>query len=181
MKIGLQVYTVRDAADKDFKGTMEKIKEMGYDGVELAGLCGKTVEEVAAIMKEGHDRKAAGHAAEEPEHAIMQSAHGAADRRQSRRAEGVSGDISVDDCIAQVQQVHRKKRRRKCQDLPQGVANRHILHSAHKKNPSFIVRLPVQCGQGSRYVSVPESSGNNTSLLHKTPRSTPTDGTGRRR
>ncbi|MBQ2915252.1 MAG: sugar phosphate isomerase/epimerase [Clostridia bacterium] len=52
MKIGLQVYTVRDAADKDFKGTMEKIKEMGYDGVELAGLCGKTIAEVAAIMKE---------------------------------------------------------------------------------------------------------------------------------
>ena len=47
MKIGLQVYTVRDAADKDFKGTMEKIKEMGYDGVELAGLCGKTIAEVA--------------------------------------------------------------------------------------------------------------------------------------
>lgn len=52
MKIGLQVYTVRDAADKDFKGTMEKIKEMGYDGVELAGLHGKTFDEVAAILKE---------------------------------------------------------------------------------------------------------------------------------
>lgn len=52
MKIGLQVYTVRDAADVDFKGTMEKVKEMGYDGVELAGLHGKTVAEVDAILKE---------------------------------------------------------------------------------------------------------------------------------
>lgn len=52
MKIGLQAYTVRDAAEADFKGTMERIKEMGYDGVELAGLCGKTFEEVGAILKE---------------------------------------------------------------------------------------------------------------------------------
>lgn len=37
MKIGVQVYSVRDFAEKDFAGTMKKIKEMGYDGVELAG------------------------------------------------------------------------------------------------------------------------------------------------
>ena len=52
MKIGLQAYTVRDAAEVDFKGTMTKIKEMGYDGVELAGIHGKTFEEVDSIMKE---------------------------------------------------------------------------------------------------------------------------------
>ena len=37
MKIGVQVYSVRDAAEKDFIGTMKEIKKMGYDGVELAG------------------------------------------------------------------------------------------------------------------------------------------------
>ncbi len=37
MKIGVQVYSVRDFAEKDFVGTMQRIKEMGYDGVELAG------------------------------------------------------------------------------------------------------------------------------------------------
>ncbi len=52
MKIGLQAYTVRDAAEIDFKGTMAKVKEMGYDGVELAGLHGKTFAEVDSIMKE---------------------------------------------------------------------------------------------------------------------------------
>ena len=36
--IALQVYTVRDEAAADFAGTMQKIKAMGYDGVELAGL-----------------------------------------------------------------------------------------------------------------------------------------------
>ena len=36
--LALQVYTVRDAAAENFAGTMKQIKEMGYDGVELAGL-----------------------------------------------------------------------------------------------------------------------------------------------
>ena len=43
MKIGLQVFSVRDVAEKDFKGAMQKVKEIGYDGVELAGLYGLTV------------------------------------------------------------------------------------------------------------------------------------------
>ena len=38
LPVAVQVYSVRDYAEKDFKGTMAKIKEMGYDGVELAGL-----------------------------------------------------------------------------------------------------------------------------------------------
>lgn len=38
LPIGVQVYSVRDFAEKDFKGTMQQLKEMGYDGVELAGL-----------------------------------------------------------------------------------------------------------------------------------------------
>ena len=38
--IALQVYSIRDAATADFEGTMRQVKEMGYDGVELAGLYG---------------------------------------------------------------------------------------------------------------------------------------------
>lgn len=54
LKVGLQVYTVRDDAEKDLEGTLQKIKEMGYDGVELAGLYGYTYEEVRdAIAKAG--------------------------------------------------------------------------------------------------------------------------------
>lgn len=38
LPVAVQVYSVRDDAERDFKGTMEKIKAIGYDGVELAGL-----------------------------------------------------------------------------------------------------------------------------------------------
>ncbi|MFA5561477.1 MAG: sugar phosphate isomerase/epimerase [Eubacteriales bacterium] len=37
MKIGVQLYSVRDYAEKDFARTMSELKKMGYDGVELAG------------------------------------------------------------------------------------------------------------------------------------------------
>ena len=50
--IGLQVYTVRDAAEKDFKKTMEEVKAMGYDFVELAGLYGQSPETVKQILDE---------------------------------------------------------------------------------------------------------------------------------
>ena len=40
LPIGLQLYSVRDAMEKDFKGTLQQVKAMGYDGVEFAGLNG---------------------------------------------------------------------------------------------------------------------------------------------
>ena len=40
LPVAVQVYSVRDDAEKDFAGTMKKIKEIGYEGVELAGLYG---------------------------------------------------------------------------------------------------------------------------------------------
>ena len=43
LPVAVQVYSVRDDAERDFKGTMQKIKDMGYDGVELAGLYGRRV------------------------------------------------------------------------------------------------------------------------------------------
>ena len=30
MKVGLQLYSVRDDMEKDMKGTLKKVKEMGY-------------------------------------------------------------------------------------------------------------------------------------------------------
>lgn len=52
LPVGIQVYSVREEAAKDFKGTMTKLKELGYDFVELAGLYGQTPEEVKAILDE---------------------------------------------------------------------------------------------------------------------------------
>lgn len=50
LPIALQVYSVRDFAEKDFSGTMEQVKAMGYEGVELAGLYGHSAQEVKEIL-----------------------------------------------------------------------------------------------------------------------------------
>lgn len=48
--IALQVYSVRDAAEADFEGTMQALKAMGYDGVELAGTYGMTATQCKKIL-----------------------------------------------------------------------------------------------------------------------------------
>ena len=48
--IGIQLYTVRDAANADFTGTVTKIAEMGYIGVETAGFPGTTPKEAAKLF-----------------------------------------------------------------------------------------------------------------------------------
>ena len=49
--IALQLYTVRGNMSSDFEGTLKKVKEMGYDGVEFAGLFGKTAAEVKDLCQ----------------------------------------------------------------------------------------------------------------------------------
>ncbi len=44
--VGLQLYSVREDASKNLYATLKKVKAMGYDGVEFAGLYGHTPEEV---------------------------------------------------------------------------------------------------------------------------------------
>ena len=46
LPVALQLYSVRDDMGKDFKGTLQKVKELGYDGVEFAGLFGNTPEQI---------------------------------------------------------------------------------------------------------------------------------------
>ena len=55
--VGLQLYSVRDAMEKDMDGTLKAVKEMGYDYVEFAGYFGKTAEEVKALLDK-YDLKA---------------------------------------------------------------------------------------------------------------------------
>lgn len=50
LPIALQLYTVRDRMAEDFAGTLKAVKEMGYVGVEFAGLFGHTPDEVRAIL-----------------------------------------------------------------------------------------------------------------------------------
>ena len=52
LPVAVQVYSVREDAEKDFAGTMKKIKEIGYDGVELAGLYGLSPSEIKAAIQE---------------------------------------------------------------------------------------------------------------------------------
>ena len=49
MKLGVQLYSVRDDMAQDFEGTLKKVKEMGYEGVEFAGLFDKSAKEVKAL------------------------------------------------------------------------------------------------------------------------------------
>ena len=51
MKIGVQLYSVRDDLAADFEGTLRQVKEMGYEGVEFAGLYGRTPAEVKALCE----------------------------------------------------------------------------------------------------------------------------------
>ena len=52
LPIALQLYTVRGDMEQDFKGTLQKVKALGYDGVEFAGLFNNTPAEVNAMCKE---------------------------------------------------------------------------------------------------------------------------------
>ena len=49
-KIGLQLYSVRDAMANDFEGTLRLVRDMGYEYVEFAGYFGKSGEEIKSIL-----------------------------------------------------------------------------------------------------------------------------------
>lgn len=50
LKVAVQLYSVRDDMEKDFFGTLQKVKEMGYEGVEFAGLFGHSPKEVKEML-----------------------------------------------------------------------------------------------------------------------------------
>ena len=52
MKYGLQMYSVRDAAQGDLLGTLEKVSKLGYHYAEFAGFFGIPAEQVKAKLDE---------------------------------------------------------------------------------------------------------------------------------
>ena len=52
LPVAVQVYSVRDDAKADLRGTLEKIKEIGYDGVEFAGLDHQDPEDIKKMCEE---------------------------------------------------------------------------------------------------------------------------------
>ena len=51
-RIAVQLYSVRNEMECDFYGTLKKIKDMGYEGVEFAGLFEYSANEVKAMLSE---------------------------------------------------------------------------------------------------------------------------------
>ncbi len=50
LKIGLQLYSIRDEMEKDMAHALKAVKEIGYDYVEFAGYFGKEAEQVKALL-----------------------------------------------------------------------------------------------------------------------------------
>ena len=60
-QVGLQLYTVRDAAGKDLDGTLAQIAAAGYRLVETAGLYGRSPADLRALFDKHGIRTSAGH------------------------------------------------------------------------------------------------------------------------
>ena len=52
LPVALQLYSVRGDMEKDMLGTLRAVKEMGYEGVEFAGLFGRVPADIRAMLDE---------------------------------------------------------------------------------------------------------------------------------
>ena len=52
LPVAVQIYSVRDDAARDLRATLGAIKQMGYDGVEFAGLYGYAPAEIKQMCEE---------------------------------------------------------------------------------------------------------------------------------
>lgn len=52
LKVGLQLYTVREEMEADFEGTLKRVAELGYQGVEFHTFFGRSSEEVQKLLTE---------------------------------------------------------------------------------------------------------------------------------
>ena len=57
--IGLQVYSVRNEAQKDLAGVLAQVAEMGYEGVEFAGYYNWPAEKIRKVLDQ-HNLKCCG-------------------------------------------------------------------------------------------------------------------------
>ncbi|HEU4722737.1 MAG TPA: sugar phosphate isomerase/epimerase [Gemmatimonadaceae bacterium] len=60
-RVGVQLYTVRDAMGKDLDGTLAQIAAAGYRLVETAGLYGRTAADLRALFDKHGIRTSSGH------------------------------------------------------------------------------------------------------------------------
>ncbi|SDM90064.1 sugar phosphate isomerase/epimerase [Bacillus sp. OK048] len=57
----VQLYTLREYCERDFIGTLRKVAELGYHGVELAGLYGHSPQEIRNVLEEFGLKAASSH------------------------------------------------------------------------------------------------------------------------
>lgn len=77
LPVALQLYTIRDFAEKDFRNTVRKVKEIGYDFVETAGLYGL---EPAVVYSELSDAGLKAISAHVPIDELLADTEGTVDR-----------------------------------------------------------------------------------------------------
>ncbi|WP_160723827.1 sugar phosphate isomerase/epimerase family protein [Bacillus sp. USDA818B3_A] len=59
--VAVQMFTLREESAQDFAGTLKRVAELGFDGVELAGFHGLSAIEVKALLDEYGLKTAACH------------------------------------------------------------------------------------------------------------------------
>ena len=52
LPVALQLYSVRDEVEEDLRGTLLKVKQMGYTGVEFAGLYNNKPSDIKVMLEE---------------------------------------------------------------------------------------------------------------------------------
>ena len=52
LQVALELYTVRDETSRDFAGTIRRVAQLGYAGVEFAGYGNLTAQEMSALLAE---------------------------------------------------------------------------------------------------------------------------------
>ena len=52
MEYGLQLYSVRDSAEKSLEETVKRVAELGYSSVEFAGFFGRSPEQIRNMLDE---------------------------------------------------------------------------------------------------------------------------------
>ena len=61
MEYGLQLYSVRDSAEKDLAETLRQVAKLGYKFVEFAGFFGHSAEEVRRMLEDNRLRVSGAH------------------------------------------------------------------------------------------------------------------------
>ncbi len=54
MKYGIQLYSMRDLAEKDFEGAVAKAAEIGYSSIEFAGFFGRSAGQVVSLLQKNN-------------------------------------------------------------------------------------------------------------------------------